>query len=67
MAKQQAEKRIRVKMNTDRAGAHFMQKSGEVVEVEVHEAKRLIASGQAEPVPGAVERAVQVPRRHAMA
>lgn len=51
---------MKVKLLVSRAGPYFSQNAGEVVEVDEAEAKRLIASDQAEPFVE-VEKAVKKP------
>lgn len=41
---------MKVKLLTSRAGIDFAQDAGDVIEVSNDEAKRLLESGQAEPV-----------------
>lgn len=41
---------MRVRLLTSRAGYNFSQEPGDEIDVDAKEAKRLIESGQAEPV-----------------
>lgn len=59
-------KTVAVKMRTARAGEHFLNKVGDIVEVDRDEARRLIASGQAEPVAQQPEAAIRGAQRRAV-